>query len=293
MGCRTGHRIIHACMMETVTILTPTRNAGALLERTIHSIRSQYAIVQNRCRLEHIILDGASTDNTLAVVAKFPETICISEPDSGMYHALAKGFKHVSGQLMGYLNAGDILFPWAFDVLLEIFANHDVNWITGYTSLINERLQVTASWKPPRYRNEFILNGFYADEKYPFGIQQESTFWRRDLLTHVDCARLEKIRLAGDYFLWTEFAKQTALHSVMSPLGAFLIHENQLSRQRNIYNAEVEDCIRSANTKERFTRWWETKCNPIFKGLFWNWTLGQSQAKIFDYDHTANCWKTR
>lgn len=280
-------------MKQTLTILTPVRNAGSLLERTIHSLQSQSAVQNHRCHLEHILLDGASTDETLLVVSRFPETLCLSQEDSGMYDALSKGFEHVSGEIIGYLNAGDVLFPWAFDVLLDIFENEDVHWLTGYASLINERSQVTASWRPPRYRREFILNGYYADPDYPFGIQQESTFWRSGLLSHVDRGQLREFRLAGDYFLWTEFAKHVELHSVMSPLGAFLLHDGQLSYDKKSYTAEVTRCIRKPNSSERFTRWWETKCNCILKGALWGSTLGQSPARIFEYDHVSKCWSAR
>lgn len=257
------------------------------------SLLAQTAVKSGRCNLEHIILDGASTDNTILVVAKYPAITFLSQSDNGMYDALSNGFKYVTGHLMGYLNAGDTLFPWAFDVLLDVFSNSDIKWLTGYTSLINEKHQVTHTWKPPRYRNEFICNGFYADPKYPFGIQQESTFWRTDLLTYVNRSRLSKFQLAGDYFLWTEFAQHTLLHSVMSPLGAFLIHHNQLSDQKDLYVSEVQTFTRPAKPKELFTRWWETKCNPFLKGSLWNWTLGQSKAKLFDYDHSAKCWINR
>jgi len=280
-------------VIKTFSILTPVRNAGSLLKRTIHSLQSQYAVQSRRCHLEHILLDGASTDDTLLVASRFPDTLCFSEPDSGMYDALRKGFGHVSGEVTGYLNAGDVLFPWAFDVLLDIFENQDAKWVTGYSSLINEKSQVTASWKPPRFRREFILNGLYADHEYPFGIQQESTFWRTKLLSDVDCDRLGKLKLAGDYFLWTEFAKHAELHSVMSPLGAFLLHDGQLSQDRESYVAEVARFIRKPNAAEKFTRWWETRCPPVLKGLLWNFTLGQSPAKIFDYNHFTKSWGAR
>lgn len=210
-----------------------------------------------------------------------------------MYDALAKGLRKSTGDIVGYLNAGDILFPRAFDVLVDVFENPEVKWCTGYTSQINGKGQITAAWAPPRYRREFVLNGYYASSSYPHGIQQESTFWRRSLNGHIDFERLTAFRLAGDYYLWTQFAKQEELHSVMSQLGAFLIHPGQLSEQRDQYETEVNSCIRPATRKEKFTGWWETACNPLLRGPLWNYTLKKSSAKIIEYNHREQRWSER
>ena len=279
--------------MTTISIITPCRNAGRHLRDTLASLHGQRAVAAGRCRLEHVVMDGASADETRSVVEEFPATIYASEADRGMYEALAKGLRRTSGSIIGYLNAGDILFPWAFDVLLDVFQKSGVHWVTGYSTLINRLGQVTASWKPPRYRREFVLNGYYASSRYPHGIQQESTFWSSELHAGIDFRKLEDFRLAGDYFLWTQFAKIAELHSVMTQLGAFLIHEGQLSERMEEYSAEVGLCLREPSAKEKFTAWWETRCNPLLKGSLWRHTLGQSPASIFEYDHHRQSWTKR
>ena len=279
--------------MTTISIVTPCRNAAARLRDTLISLHTQRAVTAGRCRLEHIVVDGASTDRTGSVVGEFPGAIYSSETDRGMYDALANGLQRASGSIVGYLNAGDILFPWAFDVLLEIFQKPGVHWATGYSTLINGLGQVTATWKPPRYRREFVLNGFYASPRYPHGIQQESTFWSSALNSGIDFGKLPDFRLAGDYFLWTQFAMTTELHSVMTQLGAFLVHGGQLSEHAKEYSAEVGLCLREPSAKEKFTAWWETRCNPLLKGSLWRHTLGQSPASIFEYDHHRQSWTKR
>lgn len=276
-----------------ITLLTPCRNAEKLLRATLDSIWAQHALARGCAKLEHLIIDGASTDHTASVAKAFPESRFLSESDEGMYDALAKGLSQASGDIVGYLNAGDILFPWAFDVLLEVFSNPDVQWATGYSSQINEQGQVTACWKSPRYRREFVANGFYADPAYPACIQQESTFWCADLNRKIDLEKLRSFKLAGDYFLWTEFAKHADLHSIMSPLGAFRIHGGQLSERRTEYHTEAQRCIRPPTIREKFTAWWETRCNPLLRGPLWNYTLGKSPAKIFEYDHSSGRWSNR
>ena len=100
--------------MITFTIATCVRNAEQLIGRTIQSVGQQtYNYVQ------HIIIDGASTDGTLAIVKKYQEeTIAdeslhdvtvVSEPDRGLYDAMNKALRLASGTYIVFLNAGDTL----------------------------------------------------------------------------------------------------------------------------------------------------------------------------------------
>jgi glycosyltransferase involved in cell wall biosynthesis len=258
--------LFHSNKSIKISLITPCRNAGSLLAVTLDSIYSQSALANSSCSLEHLICDGNSSDDSREIAARFPNSQFISEPDTGMYNALAKGLARVDGDIIGYLNAGDVLFPWAFDVLLDIFSNPGVDWTTGYSSQINGAGQVTSCWKPPRYRREFVVNGFYADPAYPACVQQESTFWSGELNRKINLEKLRTFKLAGDYFLWTEFAKNAELHSIMSPIGAFRIHPGQLSERKVDYHDEARMCIRPATTREKFTAWWETRCNPVLRG---------------------------
>lgn len=277
----------------SVTIITPCRNAGQMLAETINSLRGQAGVQSGSVDFQHVVMDGASTDDTREVVAKFPDTEFQSKPDSGMYDALADGLLRARGDVIGYLNAGDILHPHALRVLAEVFANPGVDWVTGCATQINERLQVTSVRKPTRYRREFVDNGFYVDDSYPFSIQQESTFWSKKLNRSINLERLRKFKLAGDFFLWTEFARISELHSINSLLGAFRIHRGQLSENMADYRREVEGIIRPPTLKERFTAWWETQCNPAMRSSLWKFTLGQSPARIFDFNHRVQMWEPK
>jgi len=277
----------------SITIITPCRNAGRLLVETIDSLRGQSAVQSGSVDLQHVVMDGASTDDTRDVVARFPEIEFESKPDSGMYDALAGGLLRARGDVIGYLNAGDILHPRALDVLAEVFANPGVDWVTGYSTQINDRLQLTSACRPARYRREFVGNGFYADDRYPSCIQQESTFWSKRLSQSVNLERLRTFKLAGDFFLWTEFARMSELHSINTLLGAFRIHRGQLSENMADYRREVERVIRPPTRKERFTAWWETRCNPAWRGALWKFTLGQSPARIFDFNHREQRWEPK
>ena len=117
----------------------------------------------------------------------------VSEPDTGLYDAVVKGFTRATGDVVAYLNAGDIFHEHAFRVASQVMNQEGVDWICGYHLKINEHGEVIAVSKPPRYRREFILNGTYL-RGFPYaGIQQEGIFFRRKLLETVDLEALKTI----------------------------------------------------------------------------------------------------
>jgi glycosyltransferase involved in cell wall biosynthesis len=92
-----------------LTIITPTYNAAATLAACVESVA-----VQTLLPLEHWIIDGASTDQTIGLikelVAKYPHLKYISEPDQGIYHAMNKGIDLAKGEWIYFLGADDSLY---------------------------------------------------------------------------------------------------------------------------------------------------------------------------------------
>ena len=99
--------------------------------------------------------------------------------------------------------------------------------------------------------------------------------------------------LGGDYFLWTELARQAELHTVLSFLGAFRVHRGQLSEGLEAYRQEAQTCTRPETLREKVTRYWEYGSPRLLKGLLWNFTLGQSRARIIKFDESAHRWVPR
>lgn len=95
--------------METtgvkVTVITVCRNSAQFLVETIESV-----VNQSYADIEYIIIDGASTDNTINIIKKYESHIhsWISEPDDGMYDAINKGLKMVTGDYILILNSDDV-----------------------------------------------------------------------------------------------------------------------------------------------------------------------------------------
>ena len=86
------------------SIITVTYNAESTIEATMRSVKQQ-----TFRPIEHIIIDGASKDNTLYIINKYKDdnTKVISEPDKGLYDAMNKGIRLATGTYLCFLNAGD------------------------------------------------------------------------------------------------------------------------------------------------------------------------------------------
>lgn len=85
-----------------ISIITITYNAAEVLNPTMDSVNSQ-----TFGDYEHIIIDGASKDDTLLIARRFASARILSEPDRGLYDAMNKGLKMARGQYVIFLNAGD------------------------------------------------------------------------------------------------------------------------------------------------------------------------------------------
>ena len=273
-------------MTGSISIVTPCFNAERYVVRTIQSVLAQSAIVSGAIELEYIIVDGDSEDDTVGLVEALGDDriTVISEPDAGMYDALAKGLSRASGDVVAYLNAGDLYFEHAFQVVADIFSRHSVDWLTGLKTLINDREEVIGCYRPFRYRRGLIAAGCYGTS-LPF-IQQESTFWRRSALDAVDMTRLREFGLAGDAFLWHSFAAAgIELAVVNSLLGAFRKHEGQLSSQRDKYLAEMRS-ISVPGSVDQLLALWERMLWPM------PWRLKERLgAGQFEFDLESQSWE--
>ncbi len=103
-----------------ISIITPSYNQGQFIEQTIESVLSQ-----NYKNLDYVIIDGGSTDNSLEIIKKYEKHLSywVSEPDRGQSHAINKGLKVVTGEVVNWLNSDDFLEPVALAVVAEAFAN--------------------------------------------------------------------------------------------------------------------------------------------------------------------------
>src|ERR1700687_4131140 len=115
-------------MLPTITIVTPSFNQGDFIEQTIRSVLSQ-----NYPRLQYIIIDGGSTDCSRDVIGRYSTRLdyWVSEKDGGQPDALRKGFSRATGDLLGWLNSDDILYPGALALIGEAYESNPGHLIAG------------------------------------------------------------------------------------------------------------------------------------------------------------------
>jgi glycosyltransferase involved in cell wall biosynthesis len=226
-----------------ISIVTPCLNSENGIAETIESVLKQTAILSGRAELEYLVCDGISTDSTVTLARSYgdPRLQIISEHDSGMYDALAKGLSRVTGDIVAYINAGDYYHKCAFDIALDM-AEKGIEWFTGFQIIYTENSYVVDVTCPFIYRRAFIMKGMYDGICLPF-IQQESVFWSKRLNNAIDFAKLKTFKLAGDYFLWHTFAHLSNLHIAAGYVGGFKVEQDQLSSNKDGYRSEIRNII--------------------------------------------------
>ncbi len=219
-----------------ISIVTPCFDAAETLQATIESVAGQAGTPD----VEHIVVDGGSTDATRAVIERNADRLSdwISEPDEGMYDAIAKGFERSSGEICAWLNADDVYFPWTLSLVARVFAAlPEVDWISSrHPVAIDDAGDVVSLRTIPGFSAAAFLDGIYVgmggldNPRAADFIQQESTFWRRGLWDKAGGAEtIRRYRYAGDFALWGAFFRHAELYGVDAPLAGFRERPGQLS----------------------------------------------------------------
>lgn len=99
------------------SIITPSLNRADLIADAVESVR-----IQDGVTLEHIVVDGGSTDGTLDVLSRYPELRVLSGPDRGLYDAINRGLAVARGAVIGHLNTDDVLLPGALAAVARVLA---------------------------------------------------------------------------------------------------------------------------------------------------------------------------
>ena len=195
------------------TVVTPSLNQGAWIGDALESVRSQtYPFV------EHLVVDGGSTDKTLAVLKAASAGSSLawnSAPDRGMYEAINKGIRQARGTIVCYLNADDLLAPWAVEAAVEVFLAHpEVDVVYGDAVELADgrpsslKLQVPFQWE------RIVRYG---------SLVQPAVFWRRDVATRVGSFDSD-LQFVGDLDYWLRIGKSGRFHHLDEVLAAYRVH---------------------------------------------------------------------
>lgn len=186
---------INQSELPTISIVVPNYNGGATIRKTLQSL-----IDQNYLKLEIIVVDGGSTDNSVDTIKQFENHIAwwISEKDNGQSDAINKGLAHCSGEVVNWLCSDDVLTSEALHIVARHFAD-------------SPNLDVLSGGSRHMFLHEG--NREYVKQPTARGVQlmparnviaQPSCFYRRSLLDRhkpID----ETYYYAMDFELWSYF----------------------------------------------------------------------------------------
>jgi glycosyltransferase involved in cell wall biosynthesis len=211
--------------LPRISIVMPSLDQVAYLEAAIRSV-----LLQGYPDLELIVVDGGSIDGSVDVLRRYEEwlTAWTSEPDGGQYDAINRGFERSTGTVLGWLNSDDMLVPGALAMIGAVFADlgDRVEWVTGLPGAWDEDGIPADVGAAPRYRRDWIEAGYYEGRLLGW-IQQESTFWTRNLWDSAGGRIDSSLRYAGDFELWRRFAFLAPLRVIEAQLAGFRTHDAQ------------------------------------------------------------------
>lgn len=116
--------------LPRISVVTPSFNSAKTIRETVESVLSQQYPL-----LEHIVIDGGSSDGTLDILREYPHLLWVSEKDEGHYHAMNKGIERCRGEVAAILNADDCYRPGALRKIGETFEQHP-EWDALFTDVV-------------------------------------------------------------------------------------------------------------------------------------------------------------
>lgn len=204
-----------------ISVLTPSYNQGEFIEETIESVLNQ-----NYKNIEHIIIDGGSTDNTVEILRKYPHLKWISEKDNGQSDALNKGLAMAAGEIIGWVNSDDFYEKNIFEDVNEHFNDLTVDWIVGNTADCYELINHIEFTKSPAINYEILLHN-------PDFTRQPGTFHRKSLLEQAGGLD-EEFHEGMDFELWVRLLKISTPKMVNKNYCYFRRHEDQKTSGKNL-----------------------------------------------------------
>ena len=216
--------------LPLVSIVTPALNSGEFLEETIQSVLSQ-----DYPRIEYLVMDGGSTDGSLAILERYRDRLrYLSQPDQGTADAINRGFRQCRGDILAWLSADDCYLPGAVAAAAaRLAAEPAAAVVYGEGYWVDEsgrtlgRYPTAAPYTPAMFCREC-------------SICQPAAFFRREAVEAVGLLD-PALHSAFDYDLWIRLSRNYSFTAIPQYLALSRMHNrNKSLGQKGLM---FEECI--------------------------------------------------
>jgi glycosyltransferase involved in cell wall biosynthesis len=209
------------------SIITPSYNQGAFIEETICSVLNQ-----SYSNFEYILIDGGSTDQSLDIIRKYADkfTYWISEKDHGQSHALNKGMKKCTGDVLIWINSDDMLLDGALAIAAKYFDDHpEVDVVHGRTMLFQNNSGKIVGADEQKLPQQYLAGMAFS---------QPSAFIRRSSIERYHPVLDEHFHYGMDYDLFCCLYLNSSFLSVSDVFSKYRLHSSSKTMNTNTGFAE-------------------------------------------------------
>lgn len=226
----------------TLSVVTPVLNGAEHLTEAMRSVREAAALGAS---IEHIIVDGGSTDGSAELAASerersgSPITHILTGTDTGQAQAINRGFCAARGRYLGWLNADDYFLPAGLAQLVSVMQSSEADVVLGRCSFVNQSGTIVFAPKPPEPVTPEsllrLLSGWFAGRS----IVQPEAFIRSDAFQRMGGVE-EALHYTMDHNLWLRFSMAGASFKQMPiDVARQLVHSGQKTADNEAVVAEM------------------------------------------------------
>ncbi|MEI4828208.1 glycosyltransferase family 2 protein [Bacillus sp. FJAT-53711] len=219
-----------------VSIITPSYQQGKFIQETIESVLSQ-----DYSNLEHIVIDGGSTDSTVEVLKSYnylgERFRWVSEKDRGQSHAINKGLNMAKGEIIGWLNSDDTYMPNAVKrAVSALQQNTEWGMVYGRANYTDEQNQVIGPYPIEPFNRKRLYEGCIICQPAAF-IRKEAF----DMVGGID----ENFHFCMDYDLWMRISKHYPIGFIEHVLATSRMH-NDSKTMTQYFDVGLPEIIRAS-----------------------------------------------